>query len=265
MQGVMRLWTDESPSGYMLFGFTRNSLTEGAQSSANLGWCGAASGAAGYRAEPGRAGEKWRASQIKAALTAGRDQLLWGFLGCCGCRQQHCVFYASEVLAHGFHPSSWESRADGDLWSLIAAEMVSRPKDSIRFLKVKAHSSLEDAVDSFHQWLMAGNAAADRLAKATLTTYLKENKMESRALHDTTKIDDAFVCSRLLHQISLHVRDTIKQAPAMDTHQDTLDSRPVENLPSEDVQPWQLDKVAHFNSPTWDENWLQLVQHYFSL
>ena len=40
---------------------------------------------------------------------------------------------------------------------------------------------------------------------------------------------------------------------------------PCRNLPSEEVQPWQFDKVAHFNSPTWDENWLQLVQHYFSL
>ena len=174
------------------------------------------------------------------------------------------VFHANEVLTHGFHPSSWESRADGDLWSLVAAEMVSTPKDSIRVLKVKAHSSLEDAVDSFHQWLVAGNAAADSLAKATLTTYLKENKAESRSLHETTTIDDAFVCSRLLHQISLHVRDTIKESPAMDTRQDTLDSRPVENLPSEDVRPWQLDKVAHFNPPTWDEIWLQLVQ-YFSL
>ena len=169
------------------------------------------------------------------------------------------VFYANEILTHGFHPSSWESRADGDLWPLIAAEMLSRPKDSIRVIKVKAHSSLEDAVDSFHQWLVARNAAADRWAKIALPTYVKENQLDSCAIPELTKIDDAFICSRLLHQISLHVRETVKEPTALDVHQNRPGGCPSE--PSvENVQPWHFDKVAHFNSPTWDEKWLHLVQ-----
>ena len=33
----------------------------------------------------------------------------------------------------------------------------------------------------------------------------------------------------------------------------------------EEAQPWHFDIIARFDSPTWDETWLQLVQHYFTL
>ena len=174
--------------------------------------------------------------------------------------------YAKEVLTRGLHPSSWEeARADGNLWSLIASKIVSQSKDSIRVLKVKAHTSLEDTVSSFHQWLRAGKAAADRLAKSALASFVTKSNAENRALHETTKIDDAFACSKLLHQISLHVRDTSRESPEQGNHQNAPDGRPTGNISLGEVQPWQFDTTARFNSPIWGEKWLQLIQHYFSL
>ena len=101
------------------------------------------------------------------------------------------VFYANELPTHGFHLSSWEVRADGYLWSLIASEIVSRPKSSIRLLKIKAHTSLEDAVDSFRERLAAGNAAADRFTKSALASFVAENKVENQASIETTRMKDA--------------------------------------------------------------------------
>ena len=172
------------------------------------------------------------------------------------------VFYASDILAHGCHLSSWESRADGDLWSLIAAEIVTRPKDSVRVFKVKAHSSPEDAVDAVHQWLAAGNAAADKMAKTTLAVYTQESSFQTRVIQETTRIDHAFVCSKVLHRISLHLREKLKEEPSDEVRQNPPF---VCNLTQENTREWQLEKLEYFNSPTWDDKWLQLVQHYFSL
>ena len=167
------------------------------------------------------------------------------------------VFDANDILANGFKPSSWEARADGDLWALTAAELISRPNESIQRLKVKAHSSPAEAVDSFHHWLIAGNAAVDRLAKLTLALCKREPPSKSNFPGNLT-------CSQLLHQMSLYVRETVKEVPKENMPRQICADHNDDFQPLEETQPWQFQQLAKFDSQTWCEKWLQLVQHYYA-
>ena len=173
--------------------------------------------------------------------------------------------YANDILRNSFRLAHWESKADGDLWALIASELVSRPPNAIRVLKVKAHMAFEEASDSFQQWLVTGNAAADKLAKRALTAYVDGNNLQNRTTQESTQIDDAFRCAQKLHLLSLRIREVVKERPDS-SHMPPLSSGAGEPREEKvEVKPWPFHQVQTFNSPTWDEKWLQLVQHYFAL
>ena len=104
------------------------------------------------------------------------------------------VLYANDMIRNGFRPALWESKADGDLWALIASELVLRSPDSIHVYKVKAHMAFEEAANSFQQWLVTGNAAADKLAKRALASHVEDNNLQDRTTQESTQIDDAFRC-----------------------------------------------------------------------
>ena len=142
----------------------------------------------------------------------------------------------------------------------FAAEVISRPAGSIQILKVNR----EQALDAFRQWLITGNDAADRSAKFSLKTFASQNNLASVCLQETSAIEDAFRCSERLHQCSLRFREIIKDAEKQ-TSGAELSKINIPPTPFEGTDPWVFQTVTHFISPTWDEKWLQLVQHYFTL
>ena len=72
----------------------------------------------------------------------------------------------------------------------------------------------------------------------------------------------------MLHQCSLKLRDRIKETEkrtircVQDQTQQVAES-PLDAAPN--CAQWVFPPVTTFDSTTWDEKWLQLVQHYFSL
>ena len=175
------------------------------------------------------------------------------------------VLYANDILRNGFRPAHWESKADGDLWTLTASELVSRPPNARHVFKVKAHVAFEEASDSFRRWLVTGNAASDKLAKRPLASYVEDNNLQNRTTQESTQIDDAFRCAQKLHQLSLRIRDVVKKKPDC-SHMPPLSSGAGEPREEKvEVKPWPFHQAQTFNSSTWDEKWLLLVQHYFAL
>ena len=122
--------------------------------------------------------------------------------------------------------------------------------------------AFEEAANSFQQWLVTGNAAADKLAKRALASYVEDNNLQNRTTQESTQIDDAFRCAQKFHQLSLRIREVVKEKPDC-PHVPLLSSGAgVSNEEKVVVKPCQMQT---FHSPTLDEKWLQLVQHYFTL
>ena len=59
----------------------------------------------------------------------------------------------------------WAAGPVSDLWSAIAAEVVTRPPGFITVTKVKSHLDPSEASGTYEQRLIAGNAKADFWAK----------------------------------------------------------------------------------------------------
>ena len=118
---------------------------------------------------------------------------------------------------------------------------------------VKAHSSREHAVDCFHQWLVAGNDAADKAAKQPLISFIvSKNNLGLLHVRETSSLHDAFVCSEMLHQLSLKLREIIKDTEKQTPGENPSEALALPNTPG-DTNPWSFQAIALFNSLTWDE------------
>ena len=157
------------------------------------------------------------------------------------------VYDANDILTHGFQMSKWEGRADGDLWSLIAAELISRPVGHAQVFNVTAHSSREHAVDCFQQWLVAGNDAADKAAKQSLMSLVSKNNLGSLRIRETSSLHDAFVSSEMLHQLSLKLREIIKGTEKQTPGEKPSEALALPNTPG-DTNPWSFQAIAPYST-----------------
>ena len=107
---------------------------------------------------------------------------------------------------------------------------------------------------------------ADLYAKKALTTFGKtipnwDPMRERRA------ISQAVVASQFLHDLSERVFLLRKETS---THQPEGEGLPLQKWIPQDPDPrtfslWTFKPITPQGHPTWDENWINIVQHYFSL
>ena len=148
----------------------------------------------------------------------------------------------NRLLFHGFDPFQWVAGPDVDLWAAIAAEVISRPPQSISITKVKSHCDPNLARDHYEQWNIAGNAKADHWAKQALVELTR-----ARPLWDSNQerqaLQDAFLSSQFLHDLSDKVftlRKTLGEDETM-----PLTQAPTPSLPDpRTFQVWSFQSCS---------------------
>ena len=173
------------------------------------------------------------------------------------------VMHLCRLLTLGFDPFIWASGPDTDLWSALAAEIISRPPGMITVTKVRSHLDLELACNSRDRWLILGNSKADSLAKQALSTHLRTKVLWNPAV-ERQAIHDAFLASQFLHDLSDKVF-ALRRSRTANTVGDTP-SPQVQTIPDpRTFQVWSFQTLSSFPCETWDKNFVLLLQHYFTL
>ena len=167
------------------------------------------------------------------------------------------------LLNVGFDPYHWVSGPDVDLWAAIAAEVITRPPQSIFVTKVKSHQDPSCAESLHERWLIAGNAQADHWAKLALSD-LARCKLQWDSLAERQALQDAFLSSQFLHDLSDKVFALRKK---LDKDEDIpLPQASAPSLPDPCIfQVWSFQTCTSLSDTTWDSNFLLLLQHYFTL
>ena len=77
-----------------------------------------------------------------------------------------------QILEHGFHFIDWRNHPISDLWSHVAALIVSRQPNCVTITKVKSHRSLPEHAPEDEKWKTRGTDFADSRAKDAVKRYL---------------------------------------------------------------------------------------------
>ena len=168
------------------------------------------------------------------------------------------------ILEHGFHFVDWRNHPNSDLWSQVAALIVTWRPNSVTITRVKSHRSLPHNAPEEERWKTRGNDFVDNCAKGAVKRYLDLEIPNFRSwVHDEeNQIDLAIKCTSILHNISSHVF-LARKAKAAQRAPDV----------PRDVQPSGTEStyLPHFtlnslddSCITWDPKWLDLVKQYFS-
>ena len=165
---------------------------------------------------------------------------------------------------HGFHFVDWRNHPNSDLWSQIAALIVSRRPNCVTITKVKSHGSLPSDAPEDERWKTQGNDFVDKCAKGAVRRYLDLEIPHFRSwVHDEeNQTDFAIKCTSILHDISNHVFLARK---AKSTQHDPAVSHEAQPSGAEIIyQPHFTLNSLDDSCITWDPKWLDLVKQYFS-
>ena len=90
-----------------------------------------------------------------------------------------------------------------DLWSKVAAQIVTRPPGSVTITKVKSHQSLPETAFALERWKVCGNDFAGKVAKNAVKKYLDEKAPGCREwkANEEETISNAVETTALLHEI----------------------------------------------------------------
>ena len=159
------------------------------------------------------------------------------------------VSHLHRLLTGGFDPFIWTSGPDTDLWSALAAEIISRSPGLITVTKVKSHLDPVEATNPWDRWLIVGNSKADFWAKQALSTH-SQTKPLWNPHTEWQAISDAFLASQLLHDLSDRVFALRKTQTV-----DMVGGPPrPHNLTLSDprtFQVWSLQTLPSFVDETW--------------
>ena len=173
------------------------------------------------------------------------------------------VMHLCRLLKVGFDPFVWASGPDTDLWSALAAEIISRPPGMITVTKVKSHLDPEWATNSRDRWLILGNSKADSLAKQALSIHSRTRVLWNSS-GERQAINYAFLASQFLHDLSDKVFALCRSQTAGAVGE-TLCPQ-ARTLPDpRTFQVWSFQTLSSFPYDTWDKNFMLLLQHYFTL
>ena len=179
------------------------------------------------------------------------------------CDNAGVVRNMAHILEHGFHFVDWRNHPNSDLWSQIAALVVTRRPKSVTITKVKSHRSLPEHAPANEKWKSRGNDYADSCAKHAVTRYLDSEipNFRSWIQDEENQIDYAIRCTSILHDISNHVFHTRKNSPPHPAPPSSLEDLPEVTM---DYQPHFIPNQLDDSCITWDPKWLDLVKQYFS-
>ena len=145
----------------------------------------------------------------------------------------------------------------------------SRPLNSVRVFKIRAHRSVSSIQNPQEKWLAQGNDQADALAEDFLqerAQALCATNANWSASSEKHRLQQAFLATQYLHDVSNALFKLLneQEIPRSQARGPT----PAQNVPPLDESQFQVfpfESPSPFLSPKWDPKWLALVFHYFGL
>ena len=168
----------------------------------------------------------------------------------------------SKVLPGLFDPFAFRGHPNFGMWLRIQQLVATRPPGSISITNVKSHQSNPLSMEVEESWKATGNDHADRLAKSTLTDHLTMIAHENpdwKALSENRRLDQAFLATQFLHEVSTHVFQT-RNSRTPEDPQEVL--QPNGESPAQAYyEPFLTQIPNSFPGKKWDHRWLTLVCH----
>ena len=165
------------------------------------------------------------------------------------CDNSGVVQRLSRILSYGFDFVSWRSHPNVDLWSRIAAQVVTRPAGSITITKVKSHQSIPENASAEEKWKAQGNDFADRSAKNAVKTYLDAKVPNYREWKRDE--EESAKTLALLHEV-LNSRKKQLPQPQADPNEDAPQEDPL--VPH---APFYVINEVDVSGNTWDPRWFE--------